>query len=97
MIKGKTHSKKNQEAIKDVTFKHRQATMDLSEVVSEIKTKGSVTRADYRLLTGACRSGIERFLEDNGLADTKSMPIKDVLKLTEDAYGGSRFAELMDG
>ena len=88
------HGETIKAAINDVVFKHMQDNLDVSKLVAEIKKRGTVTRNDYRLLTGACRAGIAHFLESKGLADVESLPLEEVLRITKGAFGGERLSEL---
>jgi hypothetical protein len=72
-----------------------QATVDVDELVSTIRNKGTVTSAEYRLLTGACESGLGDGLESLGLSrDTPELPLEQVLQLSRGRYGGEQIAEL---
>jgi hypothetical protein len=93
--KGKyfAHGSSLKKAIEDVGFKFLQENLNVDELVESIKEKGVVTIKDYRLLTGACRAGVEYFLEAKDIKDD-SLPLEDVLNLVEGAYGGEEFREL---
>ena len=54
-----------------------------------------MTANDYRLITGACRYGTERFLTEKGYAWADEKTIEEVLKITEGQYGHERFREVM--
>jgi len=82
-------------AVRDLNFKVLQGTADLSEIVEQVKSSGEVTAAQYRLLTGACGAGVEHFLESKGIpAKTKSLPLKEVIAMTQGAFGGEKMKEL---
>jgi len=83
------------QAVADLNFKTRQATLDVSEVAAEVKKKGYVTVEDYRLLTGACYEGCKQFLEEKGITK-EEMSIDEALALTEGAYQGDVFRKLME-
>jgi len=83
------------QAIDDVNFKFLQEHADIDDIVSEIKSKKTVSRHEYRLLTGACSEGVETFIEQNGIdASLECLPLNKVIEITRGAYGGSRIAEL---
>ncbi len=94
--KGKfnAHGKSLREAIDDCNFKFLQESQDASQLIASIKKSGRVTKNDYRLLTGACKQGTERFLSWNGI-EVDSLPISEVIDLTRNQYGGDRFSQLM--
>ena len=82
-------------AVRDLNFKVLQGTADLSEIVEQVKSSGEVTAAQYRLLTGACSAGVAHFLELKGISpDTKSLPLKEVIAMTQGAFGGEKMKEL---
>ena len=95
--KGKyqAHGETIKEAIEDVNYKYLQATVNISKLVVKIKKANKVTATDYRLLTGACRFGIKKFKEDNGIKKDY-LTIKQMLKLTTNEYGGERMEELFN-
>ena len=91
------HGESVKKAIKDVNFKY-MSQENVEDNVKRIKEKGMVTPEDYRLITGSCELGTRKFCEENKIDyDKDSMPIKDVLELTKNAYMGHKFAELMQG
>ena len=90
------HGDTIKDAVCDLKFKIIEGR-DISDVVAEIHQTGVVTREQYRVVTGACRAGVAAFLADHGIPDDlESMPLRDVLKLTSGAYGGSDFAAHME-
>ena len=91
-----SHGKTIKQAVEDVNFKFMQATLNVDELVAEIKAKQTVSIAEYRLLTGACQSGTEHFLTTNKIAFTEidSLPLDQVISMTKGAYGGDRIGEL---
>ena len=46
----------------------------------------------YRVITGACAAGVKHFVEQKGVDRTKPVRVRDILKLTEGAYGHETFA-----
>ena len=68
---------------------------DVSEHINRVKSQGYVTPNDYRLITGACRQGTERFLTANNLTWEDKMDISRVCELVKTEYGGSKFIKAM--
>jgi hypothetical protein len=90
------HGDTAEQALRDLRFKEASANLDTYEVVATIKARGTVTFNDYRLLTGACESGLREGLRSLGVdPDLPEMPLADALRLSRGQYGGDRFAELM--
>jgi hypothetical protein len=88
------HGSSLKKAIEDVGFKFLQENLNVDELVESIKEKGVVTIEDYRLLTGACRAGVDHFLESKDIKDD-SLPLEKVFSLVKGAYGGEKFRELL--
>ena len=89
------HGETPDEAARDVNFKILQSSADVDDIVARVKETGLVTLNDYRLLTGACRDGALTFLAQNNIPTScESLPLREVLKLTKNAYGGDRMQEL---
>jgi len=88
------HGRTIKEAIEDVNFKYLQETLDVKQLVKDIKDCGYITSNDYRLLTGACRLGVDRFMVLNNITDDK-LPIDKAKKLVEGHYGYAKFMELL--
>ena len=88
------HGKTLKQAIADVSFKILQ-DKDVSEHIMRVKSQGFVTPNDYRLITGACRQGTERFLTANNLTWDDKMEISKVCELVQNQYDGSKFIEAM--
>ena len=88
------HGHTAREAIEDASYKYRQLNTSKTELVEQIKKKGTINIEEYRLLTGACQYGVNEFLKDNNLEGVKEMKIEEVLKLTKDQYGHDILLEL---
>ena len=82
-------------ALRDIEFKQLQETFDESSLVSEIIDRGRITFSEYRLLTGACESGLRRGIAECGLPDdTDSVSIHEILKYSSGRFGGDRIRKL---
>ena len=85
------HGKTIKQAIQDLEFKK------IAEKLKNepIKADTVVTVQHYRLITGACQSGVEGWMRTNGIEKTE-MGAKELLPLLEktNAYGLSKFKEL---
>jgi hypothetical protein len=87
------HGETAEQALRDLRFKIAQVDFDPEELVATIRERGTVTFNDYRLLTGACESGLREGLRARGVdPDTEVLPLDQVLELCRDGYGGERFA-----
>jgi len=95
--KGKyyAHGKTIKQAIADVNFKFLQETFDLDDIVNKIKEKQTVNVTEYRLLTGACLTGVQNFLDGNNIK-VDELPLTEVMKITEGQYGYEKIIELFN-
>ena len=93
--KGKfyAHGKTIKQAVNDVNFKYLQENFDLNEIVSEIKTKKTISVNEYRLLTGACSVGVQNFIEENNIKESE-LPLNKVIEITKGYWGNSKLLEL---
>ena len=89
------HGETIKSAITDVEFKYQQENLDVSDLVKKIKKSLVVTDNDYRLLTGACSAGVQEFKKQHRITADK-LPLKEVLELTKDSYGGKKLQELFN-
>ena len=90
------HGETVKQAIKDVEFKYLQS-QDVQEHIKRVKEQGYITPNDYRLLTGACQYGTNKWLEENGFTWEDSKPIDEVIELTKGQYGHERLVKLLGG
>ena len=88
------HASSVRQAIADVMFKLNSANFNKDDLIHSIKEKGVVTISDYRLLTGACSQGVDRFLKDIGLDGQETMLLNDVISSVKGHYGGDYFIEI---
>ena len=83
-------------AISDLQFK-KMKTMDKSEIVTEIKSSGFVTREQYRAITGACQYGTEKFAKENGYSNVEKVDLNELLsKLSDNDFGATEFKRLFN-
>ncbi len=90
------HGDDAKQAMRDLRFKIMQADFDPEELVAEVKARGTVTFNDYRLLTGACESGLTHGLAQLGAEGAEEMPLTDALNLCRGNYGGDEFIKLFE-
>jgi hypothetical protein len=92
------HGKTPETALRDLRFKIASVDFDCDELVETIRERGTVTFNDYRLLTGACESGLAEGLQALGQSlDTDELPLDKALELCAGQYGGDRFRSLFLG
>lgn len=84
------HGETIHKAIEDLQFKILQGR-NLKEHIQRIKQQGYMNANDYRLITGACREGTDRFLQEHGLTWEDTMPVEQVLEITKGRYGFDKF------
>ena len=90
------HGDTPERALRDLRFKIASVHFDADDLVATIRSRGTVTFNDYRLLTGACDAGLREGLRARGVdPDTEELPLDQVLALSRDGYGGDRFARLI--
>ncbi len=80
-------------AISDCNFKFLQNNLDINALVYEIKQKKTVSKNEYRLLTGACQLGVEQFCKENRI-DSDSIELDRMIELTKNSYGSEKIKEL---
>ena len=91
------HGDTLEQAMRDVRFKHMQSDFDAEDLVEEIRASGKITFNQYRLLTGACESGLRHGLEDMGLSgDLDEMPIEEALSRSSGKFGGEVLARMFE-
>ena len=89
------HGKTLKQAMEDLTFKKLKDT-DVSNIVKEIKKTGKVNRNQYRVITGACQMGTERFCNQHNIQDLEEISLEELRKILINDYGAERFWELID-
>ena len=88
------HGENLKECLEDVNFKYLQSNLDTSKLIQEILKKQTVSKEEYRLLTGACRMGVKNFMDSNKITSNE-LPIKKVVKITRGHYGHEKLKELL--
>ena len=89
------HGDTLEQAMRDVRFKHMQSGFDAEDLIEDIKATGKITFNQYRLLTGACESGLRHGLEDMGLnGDLDEMSVDEALRRSRGKFGGEVLARL---
>ena len=89
------HGKTIKDAIKDIEFKYLQS-QDIQEHIKRVKEQGYITPNDYRLLTGACRYGTNKWLEENNFTWEDKKTIEEVIELTKGQYGNEKIKEIFN-
>ena len=90
------HGETVKKAIADLQFKVAQSK-DVSEHVERIKRENKVSPFDYRLITGACEAGTQRFLNEKGKVWEDTATIDEVIELTRGYWGHETFVRLLRG
>ena len=89
------HGKTLRQAVEDLTFKKLKDT-DVSDIVKEIKNTGKVNRNQYRVITGACQMGTERFCNQHNIQDLEEISLEKLRKILVNDYGAEKFWEFID-
>ena len=90
------HGSTIREAIEDLTFKKMQNT-DVTDIIKEIKRTGKVNRNQYRIITGACSYGTNKFCKEHNIQDLEEIEIDELRKILINDYGAEKFWNLIDG
>jgi len=91
-----SHGKTVKQAMNDLSFKI-MSSKDVKEHIQRVKTQGYVTPNDYRLITGACNYGTNKFLEENNLDWDIKKSIEETCEMVKNQYGGREFINLLKG
>ena len=82
------HGETVEKALRDVRFKVAQVYFDASDLIAAIKQRQTVTFNDFRLLTGACESGLSHGMAQAGIDVTvEELPLADVIRLAHGSFG----------
>jgi hypothetical protein len=88
------HGETAETAMRDLRFKIAQVNFDADELIASIRAAGKITFNEFRLLTGACESGLRHGLASLGLDEnTESLPLADAMRLVAGKYGAERMRE----
>jgi hypothetical protein len=91
------HGNTPRKAINDLNFKILSENFEIDEVVNLIKQTGRINKNQYRLLTGACSMGVDKFIKQNEkFIKNDQMKLDDMIKMTKNHYGHSRIVELFN-
>ena len=88
------HGDTPEKALRDLRFKIASADFDCDELVETIRKRGTISFNDYRLLTGACESGLTEGLRALGRPDVEELPLADALAICKGQFGGERLTRL---
>ena len=86
------HGDSIREAIRDVEFKVLQLNFNTDDLVAKIKERGTIKFNDYRLLTGACESGLRHGIEEAGV--TEEVSVSQIVEISKGRFGGEIIEEL---
>lgn len=86
------HGETLEQAINDLTFKILQQK-DTQDHIKRVCEQGYMMATDYRLITGACWYGTNKWLEENGYTWEDKKTIEEVIELTKGYYGCERLKE----
>ena len=90
------HGDSLEQALRDARLKQMQADFDVEDLIAEVQKTGKVTFNQYRLVTGACESGLRHGLEEMGLSgDLDEMSLEEALERSKGKFGGETFARLV--
>ena len=95
--KGNTwaHGKTIEEAIQDYNFKLMQANPDALKDLDIDKPMSHEEAINvYRTITRACREGIRQWM--SGKTFPEQITIREIINLTQSAYGGKKFKEFFN-
>ena len=71
------------------------------KILEEFSEKKSLTVAElfkwHGLLTGSCTFGRQQFQKENDLKDSDKLTLEQFVELTQNAYGGEKIKELLNG
>ncbi len=91
------HGDSIETALRDCRFKQAERDFDPDQLAAEIRQRGTVTFNDFRLITGACESGLRHGMKQAGLpADADELPLETVLAAAFGSFGET-FKRLFEG
>ena len=88
------HGETAETAMRDLRFKIAQVNFDASDLIAKVKKAKKITFNEFRLLTGACESGLQHGLQQLGLdANTEELQLDRALKLVRGQFGEHKMME----
>jgi len=99
VVKGNlaAHGKNLKSCLLDLRFKEEERDVSSYKSLnldSELSFEDIVIC--YRVITGACRFGVDKFIEGNLENPKEKYKIKEIIELTEDQYGGNVFSKFFN-
>ena len=91
------HCKDFESGVRDIEFKERKnrGAEQYAKLTHESTVKKNDAIIMYRVITGACQAGTQRFLD--GLGETKDeYTVAEIIELTRGQYGGRQFEEFFN-
>jgi len=83
------HGSTVREAVEDCATK--ALAVDPSTTIAAIKASGTVTLAQYRAITGACREGCRQWAASNGLDGREEIAVEELRPMLAGVYGSVEF------
>lgn len=88
------HGETIKEAIRDLRFKVAQSDYNSADIIAKIREVEEITFNEFRLITGACFSGLHHGLQELGLPkDTEKLPLKTAMEFVVGKYGHRQMVE----
>lgn len=85
-------------ALRDLRFKIAQVDFNADELIASVKKAKRITFNEFRLLTGACESGLRHGLASLGLdANMDSLPLAKAMELVRGQFGEDRMKQAFGG
>ena len=84
------HGDTAEQSLRDLRFKVMQKDFDCDDLIATIKRRGTVEFNDFRLITGACESGLRHGMTECGLdPDASELPLDTVLAKAHGSFGAA--------
>jgi hypothetical protein len=85
------HGDTIKEAKEDLVYKiSNRDKSEFNHLTPETRLTFAEAIESYRVITGACSTGVRNFIESQGIKK-KSLKVGEIIKLTANAYGGSEY------
>ena len=86
------HGKSIKEAREDLLFKIAKKD---SGIYKNLSLSSKISKEEaivcYRIITGACRAGVQNFIDSNNLNNVKTISIEEIINMTNSSFGGEKF------